>query len=74
MSSSGPSTEEHQTVLGSLQTRLAQAMAAASLAEAAKRLEVALRPLDGNRLRQLLLTDMASWKSAVQATGIQLEA
>ena len=67
------STAVPPTVLGSLQTRLAQAMAAASLAEAAKRLEVALRPLDGNRLRQLLLTDMASWKSAVQATGIQLE-
>ena len=57
----------------SLQRRLAQATASPGMAEAERRLEVTPRPLDGKALGQLLAADMASWKVAVQVTGIQLE-
>jgi tripartite-type tricarboxylate transporter receptor subunit TctC len=67
------STRAPAAALASLHKRLAQALAQPSLADAARRLEVMPRPLDGRALKQLLQSDVQRWKAAVQATGIRLE-
>jgi tripartite-type tricarboxylate transporter receptor subunit TctC len=60
--------------VAALQKRLSQALAQPALADAARRLEVTLRPLDGPAQQRLLRADVQRWTGIVRSTGIQLEA
>jgi hypothetical protein len=59
--------------IASLAKRISHAVTQPALADAARRIEVTPRPVDGADLQRLLQADAQRWKSAVQSTGIQLE-